>query len=236
MKRIIWVLFMTVFCLASCSKKDENNSVSNGLLQTLQNENPTLSISYLYEGVVEFMPQAPKAGIAFYPGGDVEYTAYAPLMVELAKRGYVCLLMRMPKNLALLDTKAGVRLRKQYKEIPHFYLAGHSLGGTSAAIALASNLDNFEGLILLAAYSTKDLSETGKTVLSIYGSEDGVLKLEKYNKYKSNLPGNYHELIVQGGNHSGFACNGLLNGDNCAAITMTEQIAQTADFIDLFAK
>lgn len=235
MKRIILVLFVTIFSLASCSKKDNNNSVSNGLLQTLQDENPTLSISYLYEGVVEFMPQTPKAGIAFYPGGDVEYTAYAPLMVELAKRGYLCLLMRMPGNIAILDTKAGVRLRKQYKEIPHFYLAGHSVGGTSAAMALASNLDNFEGLILLAAYSTKDLSASGKTILSIYGSEDGVMKFENYNKYKSNLPENLHELIIMGGNHSGFACNGLLSGDNCSAISMTDQIVQTADFIDIYA-
>ncbi len=227
---------MTIFCLASCSKKDDYNSVSNGLLQTLQDENPTLSISYLYEGVVEFMPQVPKAGIAFYPGGDVEYTAYAPLMVELAKRGYLCLLIRMPENLALLDTKAGVRLRKQYKEIPHFYLAGHSFGGASAAMALVSNLDNFEGLILLAAYSTKDLSESGKTILSIYGSEDGVMKLENYNKYKKNLPENLHELIINGGNHSGFGYNGLINGDNNPAITTMGQITQTADFIDLYAK
>lgn len=236
MKRIILILLMTMLCLTSCSKKDDNNSVSNGLLQTLQDENPTLSISYLYEGVVEFMPEKPKAGIAFYPGGNIEYTAYAPLMVELAKRGYLCLLMRMPENFALLDTKAGVKLRKQYKEIPHFYLAGHSLGGISAAMALSSNLNNFEGLILLAAYSTKDLSESGKTVLSIYGSEDGVMKLENYNKYKSNLPENLHELIINGGNHSGFGYNVLQTGDNNPTITTAEQITQTADFIDLYAK
>lgn len=43
-------------------------------------------------------------------------------------------------------------------------------------------------LVLVAAYSMEDLTESGLQVLSIYGSEDKVLNLEKYDEYKVNLP------------------------------------------------
>ncbi|MCQ2180399.1 MAG: alpha/beta hydrolase [Bacteroidales bacterium] len=61
-------------------------------------------------------------------------------------------------------------------------------GCASAAMCLASHPDDFEGLVLLAAYSTKDLSKSGKKVISIYGSNDGVLNMKKYNEYMKNLP------------------------------------------------
>lgn len=34
-----------------------------------------------------FSPKEPVAGLIFYPGGKVEYTAYVPLMWELAQEG-----------------------------------------------------------------------------------------------------------------------------------------------------
>ena len=39
------------------------------------------------DGVIAFVPDKPQAGLVFYPGGKVEYTAYAPLMKALAERG-----------------------------------------------------------------------------------------------------------------------------------------------------
>lgn len=56
---------------------------------------------------------------------------------------------------------------------------GHSLGGSMAAIFAEGNLDNLAGLILLAAYSTADLSKTDLPVLSITVSEDQVLDSAK---------------------------------------------------------
>jgi hypothetical protein len=49
-----------------------------------------------------FIPkdQEIKAVIVFYPGGKVEYSAYSGFMYELAGRGIVCILPRMPENLA----------------------------------------------------------------------------------------------------------------------------------------
>lgn len=56
--------------------------------------------------VTWFVPQAPTAGLIFYPGGKVEHTAYAPLLRACAEQGLLCALIRMPGNLAVLDANA----------------------------------------------------------------------------------------------------------------------------------
>lgn len=53
-----------------------------------------------------------------------------------------------------------------------------------AASYVSKHADSFDGLILLGAYSTADISETALRVLSVYGSEDGVLNRSKYEKIR----------------------------------------------------
>ncbi|MCD8075289.1 MAG: hypothetical protein LUF27_09725 [Lachnospiraceae bacterium] len=65
---------------------------------------------------------------------------------------------------------------KEY-DYEHWYISGHSLGGAMAASYAAENTDKLDGVILPAAYATKDLGDLA--VLSIYGSNDGVLSVEK---------------------------------------------------------
>jgi hypothetical protein len=92
------------------------------------------------DGMV-FVPkdQDIKGVIVFYPGGRVEYTAYNGLMYRIAAKGYLCLLPRMPENLAILSINAVDKLKSDdpeqqaYLEQLDWYLAGHSLGGVAAA-------------------------------------------------------------------------------------------------------
>ena len=112
-------------------------------------------------------------------------------------------------------------------------MAGHSLGGSMAASFAAENTAWVEGLILLAAYSTEPLEIP---VLSIRGSEDGVLNMEKYEKYRTNLPAGFEEHILEGGNHAGFGFYGPQEGDGTATISSREQIAGTAKLIAEFMK
>lgn len=93
-------------------------------------------------------------------------------MRELAEGGVLCLILRMPLNLAVLDVHAGAGIPEEYPDVPNWYLACHSLGGSMAATHLAED-SQYQGLILLASYSTADLSHTDADILSIYGSEDG---------------------------------------------------------------
>ena len=141
--------------------------------------------------------------------------------------------MPMPFNLAVLAKDAAASIPEQFPEVEHWYMAGHSLGGSIAASFAAENTAWVEGLILLAAYSTEPLEIP---VLSIRGSEDGVLDLEKYEKYRTNLPADFEEHILEGGNHAGFGFYGPQEGDGTATISSREQIAGTAKLIAEFVE
>ena len=105
-----------------------------------------------------------------------------------------------------------------------------------AASYLENSKDSFEGLVLLGAYSTADLSKTDLKVLSIYGSEDKVLNREKYKECIGNLPKGFSETIIEGGCYAYFGFYGKQKGDGTPKITNLEQIAQTTEAIIEFAK
>lgn len=170
-------------------------------------------------------------GFIFYPGGKVEYTAYEPLMEACASEGIFCVLLEMPFHLAVLDRNAAQGIPELYPEIEHWYIGGHSLGGSMAASYLEKHQEEYEGMILLGAYATADLSESDLTVLSVYGSEDGVMNREKYEKYQENLPEGFTELLIDGGCHAGFGMYGAQEGDGVPSITNEEQIMVTAEAI-----
>jgi len=180
---------------------------------------------------IAFIPEETEAGLIFYPGGKVEFTAYAPLMAKLAEQNILCVLLKMPLNLAVLDMDAAEGIPEQYPQVEHWYLAGHSLGGSMAASFAGKHVDTYTGLILLAAYSTADLRETGLKVCSLYGDRDGVLNLEKYREYQKNLPDDTLELLLEGGNHAGFGCYGPQEGDGTSSLKSGAQISWTADRI-----
>ena len=182
-------------------------------------------------GNLAYVPGEYTAGIVFYPGGKVEHTAYEPLMRALASRGILTVLVKMPYNLAVLKQNAADGIQEQFPEIEHWYMAGHSLGGSMAASYVSKNSDNFDGLILLAAYSTADLTDSKVNVASIYGSLDGVMNKEKYDKYLVNLPDTLEETVIEGANHAGFGMYGEQKGDGTATLTNAKQIEITADII-----
>lgn len=174
------------------------------------------------------------AGFIFYPGGKVDYAAYAPLMRACAQNGILCVLTPMPFNLAIFDTGAAEGIADAFPEVEGWYIGGHSLGGSMAAEYAAKNSDEFDGLILLASYSAADISSLSLDVISIYGSEDRILNLEKYNESKQNLPYGFEEHIIEGGSHAYFGMYGEQDGDGVARITPDEQICKTADIIEVF--
>ena len=186
----------------------------------------------LEDGNTLFMPDEPKAGLIFYPGGKVENTSYIPLMEACANEGILCVLVEMPFRLAVFDSAAAEGIMKDYPEVERWYIGGHSLGGAMAASYLAETDEEYEGLILLAAYSTEDLSDTDLKVLSVYGSEDRVLDAKKYKECLSNLPNDLTEEIIEGGNHAYFGMYGEQSGDGKAGISNAEQIEITAKLIE----
>ena len=188
-------------------------------------------IDVLPDNTIVYSSENSELGFIFYPGGKVEYIAYEPLMIELALRGITCILIEMPFNLAVFDVDAAKDIQDLYPNIEEWYIGGHSLGGSMASLYLSNHENDFDGLILLASYSTSDLSNMSLDVISIYGSEDNVLNKKKYNKYKVMLPDGYKEEIIDGGCHAFFGMYGQQDGDGIATISNVEQIVITAEII-----
>lgn len=191
------------------------------------------AVEQINDKTMVFLPGEgePAAGFIFYPGGKVEYTAYAPLLHALAQQGVLCVLVEMPFNLAVLDVDAAEGIQEKFPEIQDWYIGGHSLGGSMAAGYVAEHLEEYKGLILLAAYSTEDLSGSGLKVVSVYGSEDGVMNMKKYQDNRSNLPGDTREYVIEGGCHGQFGCYGVQEGDGIPAISGEEQRRSAVRFI-----
>ena len=191
----------------------------------------TVDICQTDQGHFVLTPENASTGFIFYPGGKVEHSAYLPLMKNLASEGILCVLVEMPFNLAVLNMDAADGIPAQYPQIENWYIGGHSLGGSMAASYLAKHTDAYAGLVLLGSYSTADLSGSGLSVLSIYGSEDHVMNREKYTQYRENLPAGFTEIILEGGCHAYFGMYGAQDGDGTPAIRAEDQIFQTVDAI-----
>ena len=142
-------------------------------------------------------------------------------MNDLAQRGIDCFLVEMPFNLAFLDMNAASSIL----DVPadgsyeRWFLAGHSLGGAMAANYAADHPKQLSGLVLLAAYPTKSLQTAGFPVLSIYGSNDGVVNRSRIEEGRSLMPPIYEELVIEGGNHAQFGSYGAQDGDGEALIS-----------------
>lgn len=169
--------------------------------------------------------------IIFYPGAKVEYTAYLPMFYELSKQGVDTYIVEMPGNLAFFGMNKAEKIMEMYGGYDNYYLAGHSLGGAMGASFASEHLDQLDGMIFLASYPTKSLVADDFKVLSIYGSEDTVLNMEKVVEGRQYMPEDYTEICIEGGNHAQFGDYGFQKGDQPALIERSEQQKQTVEAI-----
>ncbi len=236
--RIVLAIFVVLGLLfAGAHYMNEYADATDGAKKAaISNEDITVTKTedyYLFEPADEANLDETK-GVIFYPGGKVEERAYAPLMQELAAKGERVYLMRMPFHLAIFDKNAADAVIDANKEVTDWTMMGHSLGGAMAASYAGAHQEEIDSLILLGAYSTSDLTESGIKVLSIYGSEDQVLNHAKYEKNRSNLPKDFTEYVIEGGNHAQYGFYGEQKGDGTATIRAQEQQEQVLDQIRLF--
>lgn len=168
--------------------------------------------------------------LVFYPGAQVEETAYAPLLRTLAAAGVDCFAVKMPLGYAFLGVNRAKKIMKAY-DYAHWYLAGHSLGGAMAAYFAAAHQQEISGLVLLGAYSASDLSDAAFPVLYIYGSNDEVLTRKRLDKGLQKSAPDTRVVELDGGNHANFGAYGKQKGDGEATMPREEQIARTAEEI-----
>ncbi|WP_197256202.1 alpha/beta hydrolase [Paenibacillus dendritiformis] len=184
------------------------------------------------DGVLRFETTAePAANFIFYPGGLVQPESYAVLARSLAAKGVNTYIIEMPLNLAVLDIQGAKRALPLLNPRGINIIGGHSLGGTMAAEYVKNSTINVQGIVFLASYPNSDISQLNIPVLSIYGSQDGVLNLERYTNSKSYMPDSFEEHVIEGGNHAQFGDYGMQKKDKGATISDDEQIRETAGTI-----
>ncbi len=188
----------------------------------------TVKVEEIKEGYM--FDSASDKALIFYPGAKVDTKAYAPLFFQMAEKGFDVFLLDMPFHFAIFDMNAANDIIKNYS-YSSYYVGGHSLGGAMAANYAAKNASKLDGLLLLAAYPTKDLSSTDLTVLTIYGENDGVLNRNKIETGRTLMPKDSYEYEINGGNHAQFGSYGKQKNDNDATISSKVQIEETIGFI-----
>lgn len=181
----------------------------------------------------------PTTGLIFYPGGRVDYRAYALHAREIAAGGFTVVVVPMPLNLAVLGINRAGDVVEAFPQIDQWVIGGHSLGGAMAAEFFSTNLDLVDGLVLWAAYpaANTDLSGVNQPVLSVFASNDGLATLEDIADSKTRLPDHTLFFEITGGNHAGFGWYGQQNGDGVASLSQIEQqnqiVEATVSFMQL---
>jgi dienelactone hydrolase len=228
---LIIILAALILCAGGCFLYLNDYYRADAEVNEYFEKSGGVAISCISDGLYLDGPGTENA-LIFYPGAKVEYTAYIPLAYKLAERGIDVFIIKMPCNVAVLGMNKADDILSEY-DYEHMYIGGHSLGGAVAAIYAANHADSadLDGLILLGAYPTKSLASSGMSVLTIYGSEDKVLEMEKVESGRSLLPENATETIITGGNHAQFGCYGEQKGDSTALISAEEQWERTTEEI-----
>ena len=230
MKKRIWLILLLVLALSAAAfavyagQYYRADARARAALQS----DETVAVVPIADGWLFDGPSESDA-LIFYPGGKVEETAYAPLLHRLAAGGLDVYLIRMPFRLAVLSPERADRVIGS-GAYEHWYIGGHSLGGAMAASYAAAHADALDGVVLLAAYPTKTLDES-LSVISIYGTEDGVLNRTKLAEGEQYLPRTHESYEIEGGNHAQFGNYGAQRGDGEAAISAEEQQRLTAEMI-----
>jgi Alpha/beta hydrolase family len=167
-------------------------------------------------------PIPPTTGLVFVPGARVDSRAYAHVLRPLVEAGFFVAVLKEPLGISVLDPNHAETLLAVHPEITYWALAGHSLGGVTAA-SLADSNEQVNGLVLFGSYPARPIVRTDLKVASIYGTADGLTTPGDIDGSRAGLPANTTYVEVPGASHSWFGDygdqpgDGLGSGDRVAA-------------------
>lgn len=211
--------FAAVWTIKILNPAQPSKRASYVLEQALNGSSP-VSAAVDEKGNIAFMPaEKTDTGIILYPGALIDNRAYSPICEQLAEKGFFTVICKADLNISLLDIDDADMVIADNPDIKHWYIGGHSMGGVASAFYAEKNCDRLDGIILLASFSTADLTESGLSVMILNASDDGILDHGKYEKNKTNLPAGYTEIMIDGGCHAYFGDYGEQRGDGKPSIT-----------------
>jgi pimeloyl-ACP methyl ester carboxylesterase len=191
---------------------------------------PNAGMAVWLQPRIAFLPAtARKTGLILYPGARVDPRVYSEAARAIAEGGYLTLILRMPLNLALLSPHSASAAMHAHPEVERWVVAGHSLGGITAAhFTRIDSSGRVAGLALWAAIPCRmdDLSGATIPVASLFASEDGLVSPGRVFRARSRLPQGTVFVEIVGGNHAQFGRYPPQPGSRPATIPAAEQHAQ----------
>jgi hypothetical protein len=185
-------------------------------------------------------------GFIIYPGALVDPRSYAPFAHEIARGGFLTVIVKMVNDVAIgASAQRATKIISDYPEIQKWAIGGHSMGGFGACVYTKELTENIDGVVLWAAYTTDIARLDDKIIktISIYGTNDGLATLDEIDASREHLPPYTQWVEVVGGNHTQFGWydtspDPIQPDDNPADITRQEQqdliVQATVGFLDYF--
>ncbi len=213
------IIILSAIFLIYASDYYRADDVANAVMQ----KEVSLSVQ---DNFLVLSPDTPTdTAMIFYPGAKVEYFSYLPILEKIKQSsGIMCILVKMPFNMAIFDKNAADEIVEQFPDIKSWYMAGHSMGGAMASDYASRHQDKIKGLILLGAYLYGDYP--ADNTLTVYGSFNTSVA-EKID-YTENI------VVIEGGNHAQFGNYGKQKGDLDATISREEQQNMAVEAIKAF--
>ncbi|MGA2766062.1 MAG: alpha/beta hydrolase [Spirochaetia bacterium] len=189
---------------------------------------PEVTVSVGKWGVFEPAAGKPRVGLIIYPASRVDWRAYAPPALAIAREGFLVVLVPMPLNLAALDPVRATSVMAAFTSIRAWVLAGHGEGGAMAARFAMHHPRDVRALILWAARPGPgdNLGAARIPVLSISAERDGLVPPLVIRESAWLLPSSTRWVTIPGGNHSQFGWYGNQDRDGKALISREQQQAR----------
>jgi hypothetical protein len=175
-----------------------------------------------------FVPtlNTPRVGYVYHVGAGVYAEAYFPSLRQIADKGFLVIVLRLPNNYGLLDINASGIAMNDYPSIVHWVMGGHSLGAVSAGY-YASIDPRVKGLVLHDSGPRNNISTVPLRVLFAYaappGTGDRVPPGSIATFYFTKLPNNTIYYPIEGGNHYQFGWYGTQTPGTPATISRQDQ-------------
>ncbi|CAM9500507.1 unnamed protein product [Ascophyllum nodosum] len=185
-------------------------------------------------------------GVIILPGGLVSPLAYAPLARTMAQKGYSSFVVRFDFDLAYYgwDRVGDVMARSEPSDEncpaspTKWVLVGHSMGTVAIEIFYSTNSERVDGVVYMGSGNRIGEAMAGVNVpaLLLWGTRDPFCPAEAMEKSAHKLPKDTEKVVIEGGNHRGFASYDWQPFDWEATITQQEQqrivVEALRDFIE----
>jgi len=191
-------------------------------------DTPGISVVKDESGRIDFVPksQGMDIGIIIYPGEKIEPKSYANIARKLAQNGYPVSILKLRLNQPDISFGKGKKLVESKKDIKRWYILAHA-NGANIAYKDALKIKNISGFVFMGAIPEgNDLNLVNMPVLSIWGTNDGLLDFSKTNEIKKRLPQSADYYMLEGGNSTNFADIELVSGDEEAIVSPSDQQAK----------